>query len=217
MKKYIYFSATNSTAKVMELLGADSSDSLNVTTGEPSQWLLPESEAAATGTVKQKHHTNNASTMIDWKIRHYSELSKDELYEILRLRAEVFVVEQTCPYQDLDGLDDQCHHIMGWKEDRLIAYARVLPEGVDPYELVGEGDGHHGGIGRVVVATAHRGIGHELMDRAIEAYISIVGKDVPCIIHAQAHLKHFYEAHGFRQSSGICIIDGIDHIEMTRI
>ncbi len=155
--------------------------------------------------------------MIDWKICHYNELSTDELYEILQLRAEVFVVEQTCPYQDLDGLDRECHHVMGRIENKLVAYARVLPEGVDPYELVGEGDEHHGGIGRVVVSAAHRGIGHELMDKSIETYNRIVGENTPCIIHAQAHLKHFYESHGFRQSSGITIIDGIDHIEMTRL
>ncbi len=154
--------------------------------------------------------------MINWKALHYDELSSDELYEILRLRAEVFVVEQNCPYQDLDGLDNQCFHVMGWMEDELAAYARVLPKGCDPYELIGDGDEHHGGIGRVVVAQKHRGIGHELMEKAIEAYNNIVGRNVPCIIHAQAHLKHFYESHGFRQSSNICIIDGIDHIEMTR-
>ncbi len=154
---------------------------------------------------------------MDWKVVHYDALSKQELYEILRLRAEVFVVEQTCPYQDLDGLDCRCHHLMGYAEDgELVAYARILPEGVDPYELVGEGDEHHGGIGRVVVAKAYRGIGHELMNRAVDAYDRLVGSDVPCIIHAQAHLKHFYESHGFRQSSDVCLIDGIDHIEMTR-
>ncbi len=154
---------------------------------------------------------------ISWNVRHYRELTADELYDMLRLRAEVFVVEQTCPYQDLDGLDSECHHIMGRTEDgHLVAYARILPEGVDPYELVGEGDARHGGIGRVVVAQSYRGIGHDLMDVATEAYHRVVGPNVPCIIHAQAHLKHFYEAHGFRQSSGVCIIDNIDHIEMTR-
>ncbi len=153
---------------------------------------------------------------INWQVLHYNLLSLHELYEILRLRAEVFVVEQTCPYLDLDGLDCQCHHVMGWTNNkRLAAYARILPKGVDPYELVGEGDEHHGGIGRVVVAQSHRGIGHQLMDKAIDAYNQLVGSDVPCIIHAQAHLKRFYESHGFRQSSDICIIDGIDHIEMT--
>ncbi len=154
---------------------------------------------------------------LNWKVLHFDELNIHELYEMLRLRAEVFVVEQAVPYQDLDGLDRECQHVFGWLDDgRLVAYARILPNGVDPYELVGEGDEHHGGIGRVVVAKAYRGIGHELMTRAVEAYNRFVGPDVPCIIHAQAHLKHFYEAHGFRQTSDICIIDGIDHIEMTR-
>ncbi len=155
--------------------------------------------------------------MLTWQVLPHHELTPDALYEILRLRAEVFVVEQNCLYQDLDGLDNRCHHVMGFlNETELVAYARILPEGVDPYELVGEGDAHHGGIGRVVVAKSRRGVGHELMERAVEAYNQIVGPEVPCIIHAQAHLKHFYEAHGFRQTSGLCLIDGIDHIEMTR-
>ncbi|MBR2630384.1 MAG: GNAT family N-acetyltransferase [Bacteroidaceae bacterium] len=154
---------------------------------------------------------------LNWEVRHYSELGTHELYEILRLRAEVFVVEQNCPYQDLDGLDCACYHVLGWHGDNreLAAYARILPKGVDPYELVGEGDENHGGIGRVVVAPRHRGIGHELMNHAIDAYREKVGIDIPCIIHAQAHLKSFYESHGFKQSSGLCVIDGIDHIEMT--
>ncbi len=147
----------------------------------------------------------------------YDELGLDRLYEILRLRAEVFVVEQDCPYQDLDGMDKDCYHLMGCLESgELVAYARIIPEGVDPYELRGEGTAHHGCIGRAVVAMAHRGIGHELMDNAISAYNRIVGEDVPCIIHAQAHLQRFYESHGFRQSSEHHPIDGIDHIEMTR-
>jgi len=153
----------------------------------------------------------------NWEVRHYNELSTHELYEILKLRSEVFVVEQNCQYQDLDGLDCACYHVLGWHEENqeLVAYARILPEGVDPYELVGEGDEHHGGIGRVVVAPQYRGIGHELMNHAIDAYHEKVGMDIPCIIHAQAHLKNFYESHGFKQSSDLCIIDGIDHIEMT--
>ncbi|MCF0178540.1 MAG: GNAT family N-acetyltransferase [Bacteroidales bacterium] len=152
-----------------------------------------------------------------WEIKSFDELSIDVLYEILRLRAEVFVVEQECPYQDLDGLDQRCHHVLGRNGDgKLVAYARVMPVGCDAYSLVGEGSAYHGSIGRVVIAKAARGNGHELMDVALEAYDHVVGHDVPCIIHAQAHLKHYYEAHGFRQTSGICIIDNIDHIEMTR-
>ncbi|MCF0168452.1 MAG: GNAT family N-acetyltransferase [Bacteroidales bacterium] len=153
---------------------------------------------------------------IYWKSYRFSELSLDDLYDMLRLRAEVFVVEQEVAYQDLDTLDRECHHVLGRTEQgRLVAYARVMPEGVDAYELIGEGDSHHGSIGRVVVAQDSRGIGHQLMDKAIEVYNREIG-NLPCIIHAQAHLKHFYEAHGFRKTSGICIIDGIDHIEMTR-
>lgn len=153
---------------------------------------------------------------ITWSVRQYDALTVYELYEILQLRTEVFVVEQACHYQDLDGLDSKCCHLTGRLDNgMLVAYARILPVGVDPYELNGEGTAHHGAIGRVVVRKAHRGIGHELMDKAIEAFRQVVGDGVPCIIHAQAHLQRFYEAHGFRQTSAICVIDGIDHIEMT--
>ena len=155
---------------------------------------------------------------IRWQTATFDELNLRELYEILRLRADVFVVEQECPYQDVDGMDEYCLHVLGWNADgRLVAYARILPVGVDAYELIGEGDSRHGAIGRVVVARDSRGIGHQLMDKSIEAYAEFVGADIPCIIHAQAHLKRFYESHGFRQTSGICVIDGIDHIEMTRL
>lgn len=155
---------------------------------------------------------------IRWQTATFDELNLRELYEILRLRADVFVVEQECPYQDVDGMDEHCLHVLGWNADgRLVAYARILPVGVDAYELIGEGDSRHGAIGRVVVAKDSRGIGHQLMDKSIEAYAEFVGADIPCIIHAQAHLKRFYESHGFSQTSGICVIDGIDHIEMTRL
>lgn len=155
--------------------------------------------------------------MVNWKCSNFDELNKYELYAILRLRSEVFVVEQNCPYQDLDDLDQKCIHLLGYSlEGNLIAYARILPEGVSPYEVIGENPSRHASIGRVVISQLHRGIGHELMNKAIEIYENNVGKDVPCIIHAQAHLHHFYESHGFRQSSGHHPIDGIDHIEMIR-
>lgn len=157
------------------------------------------------------------TNIINWQIKSFDELNTHLLYEILKLRAEVFVVEQNCPYQDLDSLDKQCYHLLGWSEDgNLVAYARILPEGVNAYELKGEGNPVHGSIGRVVVSPTYRGIGHELMDRALKAYDMYIGKEVTCIIHAQAHLKNFYEKHGFRQSSEVHLIDNIDHIEMTR-
>ena len=155
--------------------------------------------------------------IINWKVRVYDEMNVYELYEMLKLRSEVFVVEQNCVYQDLDGLDSRCIHIFGWSNDgRLAAYARILPEGVDAYEVKDAAAGRHGGIGRVVVSPAFRGIGHDLMAKTLEVYDDLVGSNIPCIIHAQAHLKHFYETHGFVQTSEIYLIDGIDHIEMTR-
>lgn len=154
---------------------------------------------------------------IKWQVYKFDQLTISELYEMLRLRAEVFVVEQNCPYQDVDGIDQQCFHVLGWADDgRLAAYARILPVGIDAYESNCDKFFRHGGIGRVVVSPTFRGIGHELMDKTLEAYEKVIGKDIPCIIHAQAHLKRFYESHGFRQTSEICLIDNIEHIEMTK-
>lgn len=156
----------------------------------------------------------NKQNTILWKLYRFEELSTAVLYEMLRLRAEVFVVEQNCPYQDLDGLDDQCFHLLGWSTNGdLAAYARIFPVGVGADESDKE---PHGGMGRVLVAEKYRGIGHELISKALEMYDEVVGKSYPCVIHAQAHLKHFYESHGFIQTSDIYLLDGIDHMEMRR-
>lgn len=153
---------------------------------------------------------------MEWKLKEFGQLNTEELYEILKLRAEVFVVEQNCVYQDLDGADKKCYHLSGWiNGNTLAAYARILPAGTDTYDK--KENRYHGSLGRVVVAPEFRGIGHQLVEKALKAYDETIGKDVPCIIHAQAHLKSFYESHGFRQSGEICLIDGIKHMEMTRI
>ena len=154
---------------------------------------------------------------INWIAKKYAGLDLSELYEMLKLRSEVFVVEQHCIYLDMDGLDSGCFHLLGWTSGgKLAAYARILPVGVEAYGLQGVEKGPHGSIGRLVVATSCRGIGHLLLDKALEAYDEAVGKEVSCIIHAQAHLRSFYEKHGFRQCSDLYLIDGIRHIEMVR-
>jgi ElaA protein len=146
---------------------------------------------------------------ITWKVKEYSALSLDELYQILKLRSEVFVVEQNCFYQDVDGKDQACYHVMGSVSDLgLVAYTRLVPPGLS-YSNPSKG--------RVVVAAEVRknGTGKELLIRSIDRIEEIYGK--PAIeISAQLYLKRFYESFGFRQEGEPYLEAGIEHIHMTR-
>lgn len=148
------------------------------------------------------------NSMIQWIWKSFSELDTRELYTMLALRAEVFVVEQNCPYQDLDGLDTEARHLLVWDEDRLAAYCRVLPPGLKYPEAA---------IGRVVTAPSCRGLrlGHELMARAVELCRHLF-PDVGISLSAQAHLRRFYEEHGFSVEGEGYLEDGIPHLHMRR-
>lgn len=143
-----------------------------------------------------------------WKLKTFDSLTPYELYAILRLRTEVFVVEQTCVFQDMDNKDQLCYHLMGWKDDMLIAYTRLVPPGIFYKEP---------SIGRVVTSPAARGngIGKLLMKKSIEEAFHLFGK-TPVKLGAQLYLKKFYESMGFIQTSEIYDEDGINHIEMMR-
>jgi ElaA protein len=146
--------------------------------------------------------------MINWTVKKFDDLSVQELYAILRLRSEVFVVEQTCVFQDMDNKDQSSYHLMGWENNALVAYTRLIPPGV-AYELAS--------IGRVITSQASRGNGSGklLMEKSIEEAQRLFG-NVPIKIGAQLYLKQFYNSFGFNQSSDIYDEDGIDHIEMIR-
>ncbi len=143
-----------------------------------------------------------------WVLKTFDSLTLQELYAILRLRTEVFVVEQNCVFQDMDNKDQQCYHLMGWKDGQLIAYTRLVPPGVSYKEP---------SIGRVVTSPVARGngTGKLLMEKSIEEIIQLYGK-TPIKIGAQLYLKKFYESLGFSQTSNKYDEDGIDHIEMNR-
>jgi ElaA protein len=146
--------------------------------------------------------------MITWTCKKFDELTPQELYAILRLRNEVFVVEQNCPYQDADNKDQQAYHLMGWSDDLLAAYTRLIPPGIS-YEQPS--------IGRVVTSPKMRrtGIGKMLMQQSLEWMEKLFGlTDVK--LGAQLYLKKFYESFGFQQSSDVYLEDGIQHIEMIR-
>ncbi len=144
--------------------------------------------------------------MIEWKCIFFTELTPQELYSIIRLRNEVFVAEQNCVFQDADNKDQQCFHLCGWDNHNLVAYARLIPEGVIYNEV---------SIGRVVTSPAYRnkGAGRALIEEAIEKCKLIFGKK-NIKIGAQLYLKKFYESFGFRQRGEIYIEDGIEHIKM---
>ena len=142
-----------------------------------------------------------------WVLKKFQELTPDELYALLRLRAEVFVVEQTCAFQDLDNKDQPSYHLLGYLQDELVAYTRLVPQGIS-YTAAS--------IGRVVTSPAHRkkGFGKLLMQESIKVCDQLFGKNT-IMIGAQCYLIEFYSSLGFVLSGEIYLEDGIEHIEMT--
>ena len=146
------------------------------------------------------------NTALTYTIKTYQELSRDELYAAAQLRAEVFVVEQNCVYQDLDGKDDKALHVLGYKENRLIAYTRIFPPGAYFDDA---------SIGRVVVQKEERKhkYGYELM--LVSNAVVIERFHVSKIkISAQCYLKKFYNNLGYTEIGEGYLEDGIPHIGM---
>lgn len=145
---------------------------------------------------------------IQWLLKKFVDLTPYELYAILQLRNEVFVVEQNCVFQDADDKDQASYHLMGFMENKLVAYTRLLPPGTGYTEA---------SIGRVVTSPSVRrgGAGRELMKRSISTCHELFGNG-PIKIGAQLYLKAFYESFGFRQISDVYLEDGIDHIYMRK-
>lgn len=146
---------------------------------------------------------------LNWRLKAFSELSNYELYEVLKLRSKVFVVEQNCVFLDMDDKDTKCLHLMGFADSALVAYSRLVPAGVSYKEM---------SIGRVVTDPDYRakGMGMELMELSVEKAIESYGMG-PIRIGAQLYLKAFYERFGFNINSMEYIEDGIPHIEMLRL
>jgi ElaA protein len=144
--------------------------------------------------------------MTNWTDKKFDDLTPHELYAILRLRSEVFVVEQNCVFLDMDGKDQVSHHLMAWQDDNLVAYARIVPPGISYREF---------SIGRIVSSPAVRkqGIGRVLVSKSIQLAYSLHGKGI-MRIGAQYYLRGFYESFGFEKASDIYLEDGIEHIEM---
>ncbi len=146
---------------------------------------------------------------IIWTIKPFRELSGAEVYDILRLRSEVFVVEQECIFQDMDNLDQSADHLQAKIGEELVATARILKPGIAFEEA---------SIGRVVSSPRYRkrGIGIALMEKAIQECIRLNG-ELPIKIGGQLYLKKFYENLGFEQCSDMYLEDNIPHISMIRL
>jgi ElaA protein len=143
---------------------------------------------------------------LNWTYKHFNSLTTQQLYTILSLRSEVFVVEQNCVYLDTDNKDLDAWHLCGWENDTLVAYVRILAPGVSYEEA---------SIGRVLTNPAFRkhGNGIELMKLAIEKALQQYGVQ-KIKIGAQLYLLNFYSNLGFTQTSEVYMEDGIPHIEM---
>lgn len=142
------------------------------------------------------------------QIRAFEELSLQELYQLLQLRSEVFVVEQDCVYQDIDGKDQKALHVLGIIANKVVAYTRIFPPGFYFEQAA---------IGRVVVKEDNRksNLGHEILKASVEAIREHYGTDT-IKLSAQTYLTKFYEGHGFVQTGEGYLEDGIPHIAMIK-
>ena len=149
---------------------------------------------------------------MEWKIKSFNQLDRDELYELLKLRVDVFVVEQNCPYPEIDGKDrhPETLHLIGLNQNgELLAYLRILPPGLSFKQV---------SIGRVVVGKKSRGkgISDTMVQKALD-HIKSTWPNESIQIGAQVYLKAFYESHGFEGASESYLEDGIPHIDMIRM
>jgi len=137
-------------------------------------------------------------------IKKFEELSNKELYNILKLRSEVFVVEQKCNYVDMDGIDEYAHHIFFNENDEIIAYLRLFP--IDKTENTAK-------IGRVISSKRRSGLGTILLKEGINAAKNVLKAD-KLVVEAQVYVKDFYAKQGFVQTSGEFLDVGIPHVKM---
>lgn len=151
---------------------------------------------------KKQHMT------LQWEIKAFEALTVFELYDILKLRSEIFVVEQNCVYLDLDGKDKVALHLMGVYDGKIVAHSRLFQPGIS-FDSAS--------IGRVTVDANYRDRkwGHDLMRESIAGIAKHFGES-QITIGAQLYLKKFYESHGFVQTSEMYLEDDIPHIEMQK-
>lgn len=148
------------------------------------------------------------NTTTYFSLKPFASLLPEELYAIIRLRNEVFVVEQNCVFQDADNKDQDSLHLMYWNGSELMAYCRLLPAGLAYKEM---------SIGRVVSSPLYRktGSGRQLIKEAIDRIYKAFGSG-PIRIGAQCYLIQFYASFGFESEGEVYLEDGIEHIEMIK-
>jgi len=139
---------------------------------------------------------------MDIFVKTFEELDINELYEILKLRVDVFVVEQSCPYPEIDGIDKDAFHIFGKEGGEIVAYARIYKENDEIH------------LGRVIAKERRKGHGNLILNEAIKAAYENYGNE-KIHIEAQTYAKEFYEKVGFEQRSEVFLMDGIEHIKMV--
>ena len=146
--------------------------------------------------------------MLEIRVKYFKDLTTQELYDILQLRSEVFVVEQDCVYQDIDSKDQKALHVIGYKNNRVVAYTRIFKPG-DYFDLAS--------IGRVVVSQKEREnkYGYIIMEASIRAVKELFKKST-IKISAQCYLKQFYSNLEFKQVGEEYLEDGIPHIAMIK-
>ena len=138
-------------------------------------------------------------------IKHFSELSRDELFDIYKLRVSVFVVEQQCPYQEVDDGDRSAYHVFMKNEEGIQAYLRILPAGA-VFDQVS--------LGRVIAVKRRCGLGTRIVREGIKAARELLdAREIK--IEAQVYAKELYEKIGFVQTSEEFLEDGIPHVEMV--
>jgi ElaA protein len=144
---------------------------------------------------------------MEWSFKEFDKLRLTELYDLLKLRASVFVVEQNCPYQDLDEKDHHATHLLGYEKNNLVAYSRIFPRGTI--------DKKYASIGRIVTQKKSRGkgLGHELVKKSID-FCREQNTHQAIKISAQVYLKGFYSRLGFVEKGKIYLEDGIPHCAM---
>ena len=140
-------------------------------------------------------------------IKTFPDLTKDELYDILKLRNAVFILEQNCPYQDIDDLDRQAIHIFFREDGRITAYSRLLDKGILADEVV---------LGRVISVNRRQGIGTKLVTVSIETAKEML-KAGSVLIEAQNYARKLYDNLGFNATSDVFLLDGIPHIKMRLV
>lgn len=147
---------------------------------------------------------------LEWKCKRFEQLDNNQLYDLIKFRVNIFVVEQYCPYPELDEKDraSDAHHLIAYQNSTIVAYARLLPPGVSYPES---------SVGRFGVDASLRlqGIGSILMNKCLEQ-AAILWPDYDIKVSAQAHLKKFYESFDFKQTSESYLEDDIPHIEMLK-